>query len=156
MWVERVKQTRTLVNMDTHQTINTPENALRFMMAGRATVTLKSKRTGKHYTYKVNKGKKDGAPHFVNLMTGPDNENSFTYMACIFEGKNLRWTQKSCVPSDSAPFAAFRYVFERLLEGTEPSGVEVYHSGRCGACGRKLTTPESVASGIGPICAGRV
>lgn len=135
--------------------ITSPENAIRFMMAGRATVTLKSQRTEKHYTYKISKGKKEGAPHFVSLMTGPDNKNSFTYMACIFDGEKLRWTQKSCVKPNSAPFAAFRYAFERLIAGIMPEGVEVYHHGRCGACGRKLTVPESIESGLGPICAGK-
>lgn len=28
-------------------------------------------------------------------------------------------------------------------------------TGRCGCCGRELTDPESIAAGIGPICAGR-
>jgi hypothetical protein len=32
----------------------------------------------------------------------------------------------------------------------------VYHEGRCGACGRRLTTPESISSGLGPVCAGRI
>ena len=132
--------------------IQNADNALKFILAGKATVTLKSERTGKHYTYKVSKGKKEGAPHFVNLMTGPDNETSFTYMGVIFEEKNLRWTAKSCVSSNSAPFAAFRYAFERLLAGVMPQGVEVYHNGRCGACGRKLTVPESIKSGLGPHC----
>ena len=27
--------------------------------------------------------------------------------------------------------------------------------GKCGVCGRTLTDPESIAAGIGPICAGR-
>ncbi len=132
--------------------IQTADSAIKFLLAGKATVTLKSEETGKHYTYKINKGKKEGAPHFVNLMTGTDNENDFTYMAVIFDGEKLRWTKKSCVPSNSRPFAGFRYAFERLSKGVMPKGVEVYHDGRCGACGRKLTVPESVKSGLGPHC----
>ena len=33
--------------------------------------------------------------------------------------------------------------------------VQVWHEGRCGKCGRKLTVPESLTSGLGPECAGR-
>jgi len=32
-------------------------------------------------------------------------------------------------------------------------GFELMHEGRCGRCGRPLTRPESIQSGIGPICA---
>ena len=30
--------------------------------------------------------------------------------------------------------------------------VKVFHSGKCGKCGKKLTTPESIKSGLGPYC----
>jgi hypothetical protein len=33
-----------------------------------------------------------------------------------------------------------------------PESVEFFHEGRCGKCGRKLTTPESVTAGFGPEC----
>lgn len=49
----------------------------------------------------------------------------------------------------------------RTLAGLEPLTVEVAASlgrqhGVCMICGRTLTDPESVARGIGPICAGRL
>ena len=31
---------------------------------------------------------------------------------------------------------------------------EVWHDGHCSCCGKKLTVPESLSTGIGPICAG--
>jgi len=36
-----------------------------------------------------------------------------------------------------------------------PDNVEFYHSGNCAKCGRKLTTPESIKNGLGPICFNR-
>lgn len=30
-----------------------------------------------------------------------------------------------------------------------------YHEGRCGRCRRKLTVPESIINGIGPVCAAK-
>lgn len=33
-----------------------------------------------------------------------------------------------------------------------PVQVEVWHEGRCGHCGRRLTVPESIADGLGPRC----
>lgn len=52
---------------------------------------------------------------------------------------------------------AFRWLWVQLTKGNElPDKVEVWHEGRCGACGRRLTVPESIAQGLGPVCAGLV
>lgn len=60
----------------------------------------------------------------------------------------------------NAPSAlAFRWFFKRLSEGRDlggPRGVTVRHEGRCGRCGRTLTVPASIDSGIGPDCAERM
>ena len=37
-----------------------------------------------------------------------------------------------------------------------PDGYGVYHMGRCMRCGRDLTEPESIKSGLGPYCRGKV
>ena len=37
-----------------------------------------------------------------------------------------------------------------------PEGYHIAHVGKCGACGRPLTDPTSIASGIGPECAKKV
>jgi hypothetical protein len=34
--------------------------------------------------------------------------------------------------------------------------VEFWHEGKCCRCGRKLTVPASIASGIGPECATKI
>lgn len=36
--------------------------------------------------------------------------------------------------------------------GNLPSTVHLYHHGRCSVCGRKLTDPESLRTGLGPTC----
>lgn len=37
-----------------------------------------------------------------------------------------------------------------------PTGLEVWHAGRCAKCRRPLTHPDSIARGLGPICAGLI
>ena len=32
----------------------------------------------------------------------------------------------------------------------------VYHVGKCGKCGKKLTTPESILTGLGPTCSNKI
>ena len=48
-----------------------------YMLAGKATLTLTSEKTGTHFIYRVNRAEDDaGHPKnlwFVGLLTGPDN-----------------------------------------------------------------------------------
>lgn len=47
---------------------------------------------------------------------------------------------------------AFDYLFRHLFAGTLHSAMQIFHTGRCCACYRKLTDPVSIAVGIGPEC----
>jgi hypothetical protein len=46
-------------------------------------------------------------------------------------------------------------VHAHVTDGPMPAELEVWHQGSCGKCGRPLTVPESIASGIGPVCASK-
>lgn len=145
------------------------DDALRFILAGNATITLKSLRTGAHFTYKVQEPqKKDPARPvwFVKLLTGPDNTGDYTYLGMItatpLGGRlglpvqpSFRATKATRNP-ESPSFKAFAYTFGALAKGQTPAGVEIRHEGRCGRCGRALTVPESIDRGIGPECWGRM
>jgi len=135
--------------------------ALPFALAGNAKFTLRSVKTGTRYTYKVRRAEeKEGQTHprwFVSLLTGSDNDADFTYMGMIDEGLTFRLTKSSKLAATSTPVAAFDWFFKRLAaKRVTPDGVEVWHAGRCGRCGRTLTVPESIEQGFGPECAGRV
>jgi hypothetical protein len=132
------------------------EESIQFILAGKSVVTFKNTDTGNRYTFRIRKSKGTNPVHFVNVLYGSDNENSYMYMGCIFDGKTFKWTSKSRVNEDDVRFRVFSYVFRHLLNGTLISDIEVWHEGRCGRCGRKLTVPESIASGFGPECAGMV
>lgn len=141
--------------------ITDADAALRFMLAGNAYFTLRSKKTGERYTYRVNVPPDDksgalyGKKYFVALLSGPDNTADYTYLGMI-QDNVFRLTRASKMNADSKPVAAIRWTLERLQQRHFPSTVEFWHEGRCGRCGRKLTVPESVAAGIGPECAGKV
>jgi hypothetical protein len=132
-----------------------------YITAGNATITLRSKISGKRYTYKIKAMEnKDGTVaalpdrgYFVNLLTGPDNNGDFTYIGILTPQLNLRLTPKSRMHTESSPVQAFRFLLTCLSKGGMPGSFEVWHAGKCGRCGRKLTVPESVARGIGPDCA---
>jgi hypothetical protein len=140
--------------------------ALKFLRAGNATVTLRSKRTGDRFTFKVAipKDRETGEPVtdgtlMVGVLTGSDNETSYTWLGRV--SRDIFWIgRKFPRPGDisrDAPCAkAFDWTWRQLVRGAIPEQLEIWHEGRCGRCGRKLTVPESVAAGFGPECAGRV
>lgn len=128
---------------------------LRFILAGNATFTVRSEKTGTRFTFRVRQPKPT-TPHFVSLLTGPDNENSYTYLGTIFNGTEFAHGRKSTITPDAAGAIAARWVFNRILQGLDLNNCEVWHEGRCGRCGRKLTVPESIESGFGPECITRI
>jgi len=141
--------------------INDAAAALRFIMAGNAYFTVRSIKTGTRYTYRVSRAKNDnpryansGETFFVALLTGPQNETDYSYMG-IIRNREFRTTGKSRYNERTLPVQAFRWVLGWLQRDAFPPQTELWHEGRCGRCGRKLTVPESIEAGIGPECAGR-
>jgi hypothetical protein len=146
------------------------ESQLSYLLAGSATATIRNSRTGNRFTYRVRRPD-DESPWFVSLLTGPDNGEDYQHVATIFfdeerasgrggSGRYHLFGGYSFVPAkrfrgrgtpDSV--LGFGWVLRRLLGGEElPEHVELWHDGTCGRCGRELTVPESIASGLGPVC----
>ncbi|HHH30982.1 MAG TPA: hypothetical protein ENK57_21920 [Polyangiaceae bacterium] len=124
--------------------------AFDFILAGRAICTFLNPATGGRFTYRVRV--RDEGPAFVDVITGSGAED-FTRLGLIFEGKRFVVPRAWEIGNDAPSAAAFRWVFARLSHGADLRGVEVWHEGRCGACNRPLRVPESIETGLGPICA---
>lgn len=138
----------------------TDTNAIRnFIFAGKATFTLVSIRTGTRFTYRVSRanGEDEERPYFIGVLSGSDNESHYSYMGTIFPNnvQTVRFTAKSRVERDAPSAKGFCWFLARLISGGDLSQIEFWHAGCCGACGRLLTVPESIASGLGPVCAGK-
>ena len=130
-------------------------DARAYTLAGNATITLESAKTGARYTYKVRVAK-EGNVHFVSLLSGPNNETDFQYMGIIKQvedGLLFFRTKASKISIDAPSWKAFNYYWSIVrTTGDLPAALIVRHSGKCGHCGRELTEPESIDLGIGPIC----
>lgn len=129
---------------------NCAADALAFMTAGKATVTLLSKKTATRFTYRLTAAEDDQA-HFVALLTGPNNLSNYQYIGRI--SRNVYWHgRKIPRPGDiarDAPSAlAFDWAWRALVRGQLPAQLEIWHQGRCGRCARKLTAPASIARGF--------
>lgn len=139
----------------------------KFFTAGRAVFTIQVPKdfvelykTNPHYTYRIRlKEEKDQQPKwFVDLLSGPDNVNSYTYMGRMNpETGNVVLTKKSKITSDAWSYRILRRCLARIFEDKPKkitkAGFDVKHEGMCGKCGRRLTVPESIDTGLGPICA---
>lgn len=101
-----------------------------------------------HYTFRVRVQASDAdfAPGstVVQYLAGPDNESSYRGFAFLRKGSLNVW--RSFKESHDLIAAA-----EILV--SDPDAALV--AKQCLRCGRKLTTPESLALGIGPECASK-
>lgn len=142
-------------------------DALKYITAGNATFTVVSVATQARFTFRVQQAepKEDerlteqqraALPFFVTVLTDSDNNGRYTYMGTIFQRRAFKFTAKSKIGKEAPSAKAFMWIWYKLNTGELPATVEVWHEGACGKCGRKLTVPSSIASGLGPICAGAV
>lgn len=146
-----------------------------FVTAGRAIFTLEIPDTFRtnwkaefgdtvkpHYTFKVNFKKGEGSykdTYFIQLFTGTDNAEylHYTYLGMLdIQTGEVKITGKSCRDEDSVEVKLLRRTLKRVWadesDVLEQHGFKLYHEGKCGRCGRLLTTPESVTLGLGPEC----
>jgi hypothetical protein len=131
-----------------------------FALAGNATLTLVSVKTGTRLTFRVRasncpipQGEAAKPPWFVGVLSGRDNESDYTFLGTIFVDGTYRHGRKSKITPDAPSAKGFAWVWSFLSRGELPPGCEVWHQGKCGRCGRKLSVPESIERGLGPECA---
>ena len=125
-----------------------------FFFAGKAIVTLKNIHTGNRFTYKVTKARGDKNIHFISVFVGTDNTNPYAYsfIGTVFEHNSFKYSSKAKMPLKAKPVAIINTFLSFLSNNSLPKGVEMWHEGKCGCCGRRLTVPESISSGFGKLC----
>ena len=138
-----------------------PAQIRAFALAGRAYLTLVSKKTGARFTYEIKEPPQlEGEPpsavsHLIGVLTDSNNEGRYSYFGHIYRKDGFyTYGKKAQIGEDAPSVKAFRWFYREVIEGQRwpAEQLEVWHEGRCGKCGRKLTVPESIARGIGPEC----
>lgn len=147
-----------------------PDQIKSFILAGNALFTLKSLKTGKHFTYKVVRVTRllgrhhhgdpqqpcdepeckgpvpvEPATWRVNALWGRDNSKDYHAIGSIRNG-HFAYNASNSTPSTKG----FAWCWNHLDRCGER--FEFRHAGRCGRCNRLLTVPASIESGIGPEC----
>lgn len=144
-----------MIQPDMRASLTNAQAMLGFLLAGNAYFTIRSKKTGKRFTYRVTKSDDKKNFWFVSFLSGPDNNNDYLYLGVI-DRDRFRTTTKSVgqLANGFPPATAFAWMFHHARNcGTIRPSLEFWHEGRCGRCGRMLTVPESIERGIGPECA---
>ena len=127
--------------------INTSKEALKFMFSGKSVVTFLNTKTDNRFTFKL-KQAKDSNLFFVSVLTGPEQ---YTYLGTCVEGR-YKTGKKSSVSNGAQSVQVFNYMLRNLINDSVSDFLEVWHEGFCGKCGKSLTVPSSIITGIGPDC----
>lgn len=132
-----------------------------FVTAGHAIFTIECP-DGDHYTYRIDRvpgnDRYPNDAYFAKTLIGSDNENSYAYMGKLDPDTGVvTVTAKSRQYEEQYRFRLLNRVLNRVWAGDhaayEQHGFKTHHEGKCGRCGRTLTVPASIESGIGPECA---
>lgn len=136
------------------------------LIGGRATVTVRSARTGEHVTVDLVCRKRDetgrwasrsGKSGRVGVLDAdvveardPMRPHDRAYVGRLYLSSG-RWA----AGKDADPARA--WVADRVITAAR-TGIPIMHemfvADRCCVCGRRMTDPESLARGVGPECWG--
>jgi Family of unknown function (DUF6011) len=155
-------ETKEITVNDFRGQLTTSSDALKFMLAGDARITIVNSDTKSRFTYRISAPSKEterggkvrdfaANVRFVNLA---DNEGTFAFLGTIFlQDRAFRYSRKSRVSMAAPSVVLFHDVFKMLVTDLVDEFISIFHEGVCGRCGRTLTVPTSIASGFGPDCA---
>ena len=116
------------------------------------TITLRNPATGGHRTFQVRTQHEESnfAPgqRVVSLLCDGESYRGFGFVTD--DGSINVWRKKA-----TPLFAKYADMLIRTDHYAGQHGVDYMFEGRCRVCNRQLTNPESIETGIGPVCAGR-
>ena len=122
------------------------------------TITMENPETGNHRTIRIKTQKADSpfcpGQRVASLLNGSNNERDYTPFAFVKpSGRVIVWKR---LRGDGSP-SQYEKLAAMIADPArfEARGIRFLFSTMCRVCNRKLTTPESIRSGIGPVCAGR-
>lgn len=97
----------------------------------------------------------------LGLLTGPNNETDYQNFATVSENGEKVWVWKRFKRDEGAKMTAhefYGWLIEdlRVKDGAKwGKRFTINGEGRCCVCNRRLTHPESLISGVGPVCQGK-
>ena len=135
--------------------------ALKFILAGKCEFILHSTKTGDDFKYelvkKESKDNKDKFIYFLSILHGSEK----TYAGVVWFDDKIQEFKFSTGKSGKIQptelnIRSLLFVLNKLVREQEVQYLIIYHVGKCGKCGKKLTTPESILTGLGPTCSNKI
>jgi hypothetical protein len=114
-----------------------------------ANFTIKSKKTGKDYTYKISRNFYKNN-WYTHIYVETDYLN-FVRLGSYFKGFLYNKGQKVDSPSANAIAWVLRTIESDKVSVVDEN-VDVMHTGHCLRCGRELTDAVSIQFGLGAVC----
>ena len=130
------------------------DETIAYINGKHATFTISSLDKRKHFTYK--RWDKNGR-RYISYLTRASRKKrrrKYTYLGILTQDMDLYPTHKS-PDIDEPVFKVLNRALTWLRVGKMPPDGHIEHSDVCCMCGRELTDPESLDTGIGPVCGGR-
>jgi hypothetical protein len=121
-------------------------------------ITVHNPKTEGHRTFLIRtmaRGAYEGK-RIVMLLIGPNREDNSSWMWFGFATEQYGISVFRSKRGNGKPssFEKLARILNAPKKG-EKAGLRFLFEGRCRRCNRKLTTPTSIESGMGPVCAGR-
>jgi len=132
--------------------LRTAVQAVKYMLGGRAFVTIISNKTNKHFSYKITVAPNNAQRHFVWVHTS----HGYRFVGTLDKNGRKFFRSKKSIPREWLMYKAFLWAWRHVNSGYMPRSLCIYHENTCCRCGRKLIDPKSIRAGIGPECAKRV
>lgn len=111
-------------------------------------ITISNPNTGNHRTFQIKTVKKGNlaGKRILSMLIGPNNEQDYLGIGFVDDTGIKIWNRhKGTLYEKTA----------NCLLKIEELGLISQFSTKCRVCNRELTTPESIETGIGPICSGK-
>ena len=116
---------------------------------GGAAFTVRSKATGKDFTFKINRSEFNGK-WYTHVKVEKEYLN-FVYLGSYFNGGMFKKRQLIKTPAALAIAWVLKMIENQKFDILK-DGVDLMHLGNCLRCGRPLTDADSIQRGLGPIC----
>lgn len=122
-----------------------------FVFAGNSKFTV-SNNKGEHFTFRVKKHRHRDV-YYARVLAGPEVYN---YMGILTKDTHIVVRGHKGMSPNAKSVKVLNWAM-KVIDGKKelPDGYNIQHEGTCGACNRPLTDPESIRTGMGPVCSGR-
>jgi hypothetical protein len=121
-------------------------------------ITIENTVTGQHRTFSIATVMTEDSPlqgkRIISLLIGSNNESDYKGFAFVDEKGVHVWKRMRGTDGQLSEYEKYARMLEHP-ERYERKGCVYHIEGHCRVCNRLLTVPESIQTGIGPVCAGR-